>query len=80
MTPTKPTKPTKPGKPGKRVYVVDAGCTFCNTCPDLCPTGAIRMTIDGAVIEPERCIGCGVCAENCASEAIHPVEVDGSGE
>lgn len=51
-------------------YRVVQGCTFCNTCVYECPVGAISMTREGAVIDPQRCIRCGVCFDNCASEAI----------
>ena len=52
------------------LYRVVQGCTFCNTCVYECPVGAITMTREGAVIDPARCIRCGACFDNCASEAI----------
>ncbi len=57
-----------------RIYAVTRGCTFCNTCVFECPVSAIEMTAEGARIDPEACIGCGRCAENCASEAIVPAD------
>ncbi len=51
-------------------YVVQQGCTYCNTCIFECPVGAIEMTAAGAQIDQATCIGCGQCQENCASEAI----------
>lgn len=57
------------------VYRVTRGCTYCNTCVFECPVQAIRMTNDGASIDEARCKGCGLCAENCASEAIVRVDV-----
>jgi Pyruvate/2-oxoacid:ferredoxin oxidoreductase delta subunit len=32
------------------------------------------MDKNGAHINPELCVGCGLCAQNCASEAIVAVE------
>lgn len=34
------------------------------------------MTDKGARINPAKCRGCGICAENCASEAIQPVKAE----
>ena len=51
-------------------YSVEAGCCFCQECQYVCPTMAITMDSKGAHIDPEKCIGCGKCAKNCASEAI----------
>lgn len=46
------------------------GCCFCQECQYVCPVGAIYMDSKGAHIDQDICIGCGTCAENCASEAI----------
>ena len=51
-------------------YSVEAGCCFCQECQYVCPVGAITMDSKGAHIDEEKCIGCGKCAKNCASEAI----------
>lgn len=59
----------------KKKYKVTHGCTYCMTCLYECPVSAISMGTEGAVIDQARCIGCGVCYENCASEAISPIEV-----
>jgi ferredoxin len=34
------------------------------------------MTPAGAVIDPEKCAGCGKCMDNCASEAIRKKEIN----
>lgn len=62
----------KGGRPVK--YAVKQGCTLCGMCLYECPVGAIRMEKTGAHIAQDKCIGCGSCAENCASEAIVAVE------
>lgn len=60
----------------KIVYRVTRGCTFCNTCIFECPVQAITMTTEGARIDELRCTGCGLCYENCASEAIERIETE----
>ncbi|MFH0940216.1 MAG: 4Fe-4S dicluster domain-containing protein [Planctomycetota bacterium] len=57
------------------IYVVSRGCTICGTCMPECPVKAITLTKGGAVIDPKKCKGCGVCYDNCASEAIERREV-----
>lgn len=54
----------------KFVYEVSNGCTLCGMCIYECPVGAIKMTKAGALINKDLCRGCGLCADNCASEAI----------
>lgn len=56
-------------------YSVEAGCCFCQECQYSCPVAAITMDKDGAHIDREKCIGCGMCAKNCASEAIIKIEI-----
>lgn len=56
-------------------YSVEAGCCFCQECQYACPVAAITMDKNGACIDLEKCIGCGRCAKNCASEAIVKIEI-----
>lgn len=51
-------------------YQVTNGCCYCMECISVCPAGAITMNAEGAKINPEKCKGCGICVNNCASEAI----------
>lgn len=43
-------------------------CTKDCLCLYVCPTGA--SDTEDSIIDPERCIGCGACAEACPSRAI----------
>lgn len=52
------------------IYEVSQGCTICGMCSIQCPARAIKVTPRGAVIDQEKCIRCGKCYRNCASEAI----------
>ena len=58
----------------KKQIAVVAGCTGCDTCRWLCTVEAITFDHNGAHIDPEKCIGCGKCADNCQSYAINMVE------
>ena len=35
---------------------------------------AIRIIDDRAVIDLDRCIGCGLCVTTCATEALHLIK------
>ncbi|HOW52896.1 MAG TPA: 4Fe-4S binding protein [bacterium] len=49
-----------------------AKCTGCRECIPVCPVKAISLTMGQAVIDPEKCIDCGLCAKACSFGA--PVE------
>lgn len=52
------------------MYVVNQdACTGCGTCSDVCPTDAIKMESEKAVITWE-CTDCGVCTRVCPEGAI----------
>ena len=57
-------------------YAVTGGCALCGMCALDCPAGAIAITNDGALIDRERCRGCGACRENCSWEAIEKIEAE----
>ncbi len=44
-------------------------CTGCESCVPECPSEAIKMVDDKAVVN-EECIDCGVCVDACPEEAI----------
>lgn len=54
-------------------YIIDRGCTKCDSCRWVCPVKAISFDLHGAHIDPDKCTGCGECYNNCASEAIRPI-------
>lgn len=51
------------------VYLDTAKCNGCTTCLRHCPTEAIRIRQDHAVIDDERCIDCGECIRVCPNKA-----------
>ena len=52
-------------------------CTGCGDCVDFCPTGAVAIVNDKAVIvKPEACDYCTECENICPNGAIRcPFEV-----
>ena len=46
----------------------DEACTDCGICWLYCPEGCISR--EGYQIDYDYCKGCGICAEECAPEAI----------
>lgn len=56
--------PQKPNPPAQTVlsYRVDSSkCIGCQLCVSACPTGAISMQGEKAVIDQSKCISCGIC-------------------
>jgi electron transport complex protein RnfB len=46
-------------------------CTGCRLCADeRCPVSAIEMKNDVAVVDVEKCIGCGLCVTACPATAM----------
>lgn len=47
-----------------------AGCIGCTLCTRKCENDAIHMQGNVAQIDPDKCTGCGVCAEVCPAKVI----------
>jgi uncharacterized Fe-S center protein len=45
-------------------------CTGCGDCVEECPSGAISLANDSAVIIMEECIRCAICHDICPEEAV----------
>lgn len=57
--------------PGKKTRMVcKNGCIACKICEKNCPSGAIHVDDNMAVIDYEVCTGCGICSEKCPSHCI----------
>lgn len=46
-------------------YFIAAECSDCMVCKKVCPSGAIMLQEEKAVISREHCLLCGKCAEEC---------------
>ena len=54
------------------------GCTACEACFRVCPTGAMQIREDNAgwslIFSIDRCVGCGVCLEVCQPRVLYAAE------
>ena len=58
---------------GKDVMsVCKAGCIGCMICVKQCEFDAVKVENNLAVIDGEKCTGCGKCAEKSPKKIIHP--------
>ena len=58
-------------------YRVGGGCAICMTCIYQCPRKAISLIEDTtAVIDENKCVGCGMCYDACQAEVIERYEVE----
>jgi ferredoxin len=55
-------------------YVVTEACVDCKftTCVGVCPVDAFHETPDRLYINPDTCIDCNACVDECPVEAIYP--------
>jgi|TARA_R110002050_G_scaffold5014_7_gene23255 ferredoxin len=53
-------------------YIVGQGCIGCKhtTCVEVCPVDAFREGDNFLVIDPEECIDCDLCVDECPEDAI----------
>lgn len=54
-----------------KAAVCDSACIACGDCQANCPNGAIYIEEAHAVVDPEACENCNVCAYMCARGVIH---------
>jgi len=53
------------------MVVVDKDkCSACKDCIDACPSSAITVPDQIAIISEEDCIDCGACIDACPSGAL----------
>lgn len=45
-------------------------CGGCGVCVDACPTEAITLINDVALVDADRCDGCAECVEVCPNQAL----------
>lgn len=48
----------------------EAGCIGCKLCEKKCEFDAIHVVDNLAVIDPDKCTGCGACVEACPKKII----------
>ena len=55
-------------------HVVTADCTKDMACAKVCPNNCIYDAGKQVVINPEECMDCGLCAQECPVTAIFPAD------
>lgn len=51
-------------------HVITDLCTKCGSCAEICPTECIKAGDDQYYINPEECIDCASCIDECSEGAI----------
>ena len=61
-------------------YIVTDNCIKCKygDCIDVCPVDCFHEGENMVVIDPEVCIDCGVCVDECPANAIEPDTIEGA--
>ncbi|MEG0941780.1 MAG: 4Fe-4S binding protein, partial [Oscillospiraceae bacterium] len=49
------------------------GCIGCGKCQKSCPSEAIQVVNNLAVVDYAKCVGCGACVEGCPTKCLHLV-------
>lgn len=61
-------------------WQVVSGCTYCEACVRVCPTGALQLLENNTgwrlVFLNERCVACDVCAEVCQSGVLRQIDTE----
>lgn len=52
------------------VQVEKDKCSACKACVDACPSSAITVPDQTAVVSDGDCIDCGACVDTCPSGAL----------
>ena len=57
-------------------FIVAEPCIKCKytDCVAVCPVACFREGMNMVVIDPDECIDCGVCVDECPVQAIFPEE------
>lgn len=56
--------------PEQQKLFTGSRCIGCGECARVCPRGAIRLSDEGPVSDPQKCELCGACAEACPTRAV----------
>jgi len=70
----RPDENETPDESANVVYEVTSSCRWCGRCAIACSVNAISNVGGKAVIDPEKCTGCGDCVSRCPRGAIRKKE------
>lgn len=59
---------TDPGKDVRAICM--RGCITCKLCEKKCEYDAVHVIGGVSVVDYDKCVGCGVCVENCPTKSI----------
>ena len=64
--------------PSNFVAAAGGDCVLCGTCEERCFFDAITIDEEPgrAVVDPEKCVGCGICTFGCDQEAMKLMRLD----